>query len=391
MRIAEYIFWCCLTLVVYVYCLYPILLFVIYSLAQIVRDARYLVTRTDRRVRSRAREELPPVSLVIPAYNEEQSLPGKIVNLRQLDYPPDKRDVIFVSDGSTDRTNEILKTVQDAWVRSILLPERRGKFNALNHGVEQARHDLIVFSDASTLFAPDAIRNLVRHFSDPRVGVVCGSVQLVGNPESRQTEGVYWRYESSLRLMEGRLGATLYASGCNYAVRRQCYRPLTSEDLTDDLMVPLRARQLGYRVVDDPEALATEFSAGSVKGEFTRRVRLAVGGFRALREVIKLPLMNLTGIAFLSHKLLRWMLPFLLIALLVSNGFLLTFSRYAVAFVAQLCFYLWAVLGFLFRDRLRHYRLALFGYFLVTIQLAFLVGFWRYLCGRSESAWQRVQ
>jgi cellulose synthase/poly-beta-1,6-N-acetylglucosamine synthase-like glycosyltransferase len=390
MKTAGYVFWICLALVVYVYCLYPILLFLIYSLVQAVRDLRYLATRRDRRPRLQTSADLPPVSLIIPAYNEERSLPGKTINLKQLDYPYDKLEVILVSDGSTDGTNDILQSLRDPRMRAVLLPVRRGKFHALNHGVEHARHDIIVFSDASTHFAPDAVKNLVRHFSDPRMGVVCGAVRLVGNAESRQTEGLYWKYESSLRLMEARLGATLYASGCIYAVRRQCYRPLAPQDLTDDLVIPLRARRLGYRVVDDPEAWATEFSADSVKGEFTRRVRLALGGFRTLKEIVCLPLWNFTGIAFLSHKLLRWILPFLLIGLLVSNGFLLQSPGYQMALVAQSCFYLWAALGFLFRRQMQSSRYALFGYFLVTIQLAFLVGFWRFLLGRPGSAWQRV-
>jgi cellulose synthase/poly-beta-1,6-N-acetylglucosamine synthase-like glycosyltransferase len=389
-KTAEYIFWGCLVLVVYVYCLYPVLLFLVYCLVQAVRDLRHLATRRDRRACLQASADLPPVSLIIPAYNEERCLPGKIANIEQLDYPHDKLEVIFLSDGSTDRTNEILHSLQDPRMRAVLLPFRQGKFNALNHGVEHAQHDIIVFSDASTLFAPDAVKNLVRHFSDPGLGVVCGAVRLVGNAESQQTEGLYWRYESGLRLMEARLGATLYASGCIYALRRQCYRALSPQDLTDDLVIPLRARKLGYRVLDDPEALATDFSADSVKDEFTRRVRLAVGGFRAVKEIVSLPLWNFTGIAFLSHKLLRWILPFLLIGLLVSNGFLLQSPGYQMALLAQACFYLWAALGFLFRGRMQRSRYALFGYFLVTIQLAFLVGFWRFLFGRPGSAWQRV-
>jgi cellulose synthase/poly-beta-1,6-N-acetylglucosamine synthase-like glycosyltransferase len=390
MKSAEYVFWSCLVLVVYVYCLYPVLLFLVYSSVQAVRDLRYLATRRDRRARLQTSADLPPVSLIIPAYNEARSLPGKIINLEQLDYPYDKLEVIFVSDGSTDGTNAILQSLPDPRMRAVLLPVRRGKFQALNHGAECARHDIIVFSDASTLFAPDAVKNLVRHFSDPGLGVVCGAVRLVGNAESRQTEGLYWKYESGLRLMEARLGATLYASGCIYAVRRQCYRPLAPQDLTDDLVIPLRARKLGYRVLDDPEALATEFSADSVRGEFTRRVRLAAGGFRALKEIVCLPLWNFTGIAFLSHKLLRWILPFLLIGLLLSNAFLVQSPRYQMALLAQASFYLWAALGFLFRSRMQGSRYALFGYFLVTIQLAFLVGFWRVLFGRPASAWQRV-
>jgi cellulose synthase/poly-beta-1,6-N-acetylglucosamine synthase-like glycosyltransferase len=327
---------------------------------------------------------------VVPAYNEERCLPEKLANLEQLDYPPGKIEVVFVSDGSTDGTNEILTGLKHPNWRTIVVSERKGKFNALNHGVSEAHSEILVFSDASTLVARDAIRKLVRHFSDVRVGAACGSVQLVGGVESRQTEGVYWKYESMLHMMEGRLGATVTASGAIYALRRHCYKVLESSDVIDDFIIPLHARKMGYRVLYDPEAIATEFSADSVKGEFTRRVRLAVGSFQALSRIKGLPLANYLGFALLSHKLLRWILPFLLIGVFVSNAFLLNHAFYVFLFLCQVAFYVWAGLGFLFRRKMQRVRFALVGYFLVAIHFAFLVGFWRYLWGQTGSTWERV-
>ena len=194
---------------------------------------------------------------------------------------------------------------------------------ALNHGVKHAKHDILVFSDASTLFAPNVVFNLTRHFSDPRIGVVCGSLKLMGSEESDRTEGTYWRFERVLRLMESRLGATINASGAIYALRRKCFVPLRAGDLIDDFLIPMSARKLGYKVMEDPEAVATDFSVDTVKGEFTRRARLAVGSFRALRRMELASLRGFTGFAFVSHKLLRWLFPFLLLAMLASNMFLL--------------------------------------------------------------------
>jgi cellulose synthase/poly-beta-1,6-N-acetylglucosamine synthase-like glycosyltransferase len=386
----ECVFWLSVAGVIYTYFLYPVLLFLCYALAQLRSDLRYLVARGDRRAGSLEPEELPGVSFLIPAYNEQQHLANKLANLGQIDYPRHKLQVVFVSDGSTDRTNEILQGVTDPNIEMVVLPKRSGKPIALNHAAARARHEILVFSDVSTLFAPDVVRNLVRHFSDSRVGAVCGAVQLVGNAESQQTEGVYWKYESMLHLMEARLGATVTASGAIYALRRSCYQPLEPGDVIDDFLVPMHARRLGYQVLHDPEAIATEFSADSVQGEFTRRVRLAVGSFRALPRIAGLPLWNFAGIALVSHKLLRWILPFLLIGLLVSNCLLWRGSFYRVALVFQLAFYLWAGLGFLLRKRMQKMRYALVGYFLVAIHLAFLVGFWRYLWGQGDSTWQRV-
>ena len=387
-RWATISFWLCLFLVAYTYFLYPLLLFLFYAAAQLRRDWLYLMGRRNRRVSSPA--DLPGVSLVIPAYNEQGGLPEKLENLRQLDYPAEKFEVLFVSDGSTDGTNALLRQARDPWLQVVFLPERKGKAGALNEGVARARHDVLVFSDAATIFAADALTKLVRHFADPRVGIVCGALQFRGSDEALATEGLYWKYESMLRVMESRLGATLTASGAIYALRRGCYRRLEVDDWIEDFQIPMRARRRGYRVVYDPEAVAWERAAPTVAGEFARRVRLATGSYRAVAELARLPFFSFAFWAFVSHKLLRWMLPFLLVGLLVSNACLWQEPAYRAALVIQLCFYLWAGLGFVFRRQMQRVRFGLVGYFLVAIHLAFLVGFWRFLSGRGGSTWQRV-
>lgn len=386
---AEYVFWACLLLVAHTYLLYPLFLLAACSLVQVVRDWRYLRSRQDRRVVAAPTEPLPAVSLVIPAYNEQMRLPEKLVNLRQLDYPADRLEVIFVSDGSTDGTDVLLSREAPA-MQTVVLPSRGGKANALNHGVARASHEILVFSDAATLLARDAIRKLVRHFVEARVGVVCGALQFRATAESRGTEGVYWAYESILRLMEARLGATLTASGALYALRRGCYLPLSPDSLVEDLLIPMHARRLGYRVLYDPEAVGTDYAAATVSGEFTRRVRVAMGSFLVLRQLVSIRLDAVTTFAFVSHKLLRWILPFLLIGLLASSALLWAHPLYRGALAVQLLFYAWAGLGFLLRRRVEGVRYALFAYYLLAIHLAFLVGFIRVLRRRTESAWQRV-
>jgi len=387
---AKWLFWVCLSLVLYSYFLYPVILFGAYSLSQIRRDWRYLTSRRDRRAPSPEVAQLPGVSLVIAAHNEKDFLPGKIKNARELDYPANKLDLVFVSDGSTDRTNEILRNLEEQNFRALLLPRREGKANALNQGVALAKCDILIFSDAATLFSPDAIKKLVRHFSDPTVGVVCGALQFYATEESRQTEGVYWKYESMLRLMEGRLGATLTASGAIYAIRRVCFRDLAKDTIIEDLVIPMHARKEGFRVVYDPEAVAVDFAASSVTGEFTRRVRLALGSFRALGDLIRTPLEGFALLAFVSHKLLRWIVPFLLIGTIASNCLLLSSSLYRALFLVQVLFYLWAAIGYLLERRAKQVRFGLLGYFWLAMNLAFLVGFWRFLFSHRDSTWQRV-
>lgn len=388
--VLEGAFWTTLLLVVHTYVLYPATLFAAYALAQLRRDCGYLGRGEDRRRQRLADAELPRVSLVVPAHNEEDVLPAKLANLAALDYPPEKIEVIFVSDGSTDRTDNILAGASAANRRVLRLPRRGGKANALNHGVAAARGEVLVFSDASTLFAPDAVRQMARHFIVPTVGVVCGTLRFQGGSEFQRTEGIYWRYEKALRVMEARLGATLTASGAIYALRRQAWSPLSPDVMIDDFVVPLHARRAGYGVAFDPEAVATEFAAESVADEFTRRVRLAVGSFRALGALVSVRLSPFTAFAFFSHKVLRWVLPFLMLGLLASSALLCAQPFYRGALLAQLLFYAWAFAGFWFKERMAPLRYGLIGYFLLAINLAFLVGFVQYVTGRPEVKWKRA-
>jgi cellulose synthase/poly-beta-1,6-N-acetylglucosamine synthase-like glycosyltransferase len=387
---ALWVFAICAALVFYTYFLYPLILLAIYSASQVVRDLRYLGTRQERRRCAPRDGELPTLSLIIAAYNEQDHLPAKLQNLAAMTYPIEKLEILIVSDGSTDATNAILQQAQLSNLRTIFLPVRGGKPNALNCGVSEAKNSILIFSDAATLFQPDALLQLVRHFQEPSIGVVCGALRFVATAESKATEGIYWKYESALRLMEGRLGATLTASGAIYAMRRECFQPLDASTLIDDLVLPMRARKLRFRVLYDPEVIGTEFAASSVRGEFTRRVRIAIGSFRALGELSRVPLDFMTLLAFLSHKLLRWMVPFALIGMFFSNFFLLSLPAFQLILIAQILFYAWAATGFLLQNRLPHMRYALLGYFLVAMNAAFLVGFVRCLLGNYKPAWQRV-
>ena len=390
MTAIEGVFWACCLLTAHTYLLYPVFLFGASSVVQVWRDWQYLRTRLERRRIPAEPGELPAVTLIIPAYNEARHLPDKLANLRALDYPKERLRILFVSDGSADGTNALLSGVEGGNLEVLYLPIRSGKASAVNQGVACARTGIVVFSDAATLFAPDALRKLVRHFADSRVGVVCGALRFEASTESRQTEGVYWRYESMLRLMESRLGVTLTASGAIYAMRRECFVPLSADTLVEDLLVPVNARRKGFRVLYDPDAIATDFASSTVAGEFTRRVRIATGSFRALGEILRGPLDPMTAFAFFSHKLLRWILPFLLLGMVFTSATLWEQPAYRALFVAQLVFYIWAAVGCAFRRRIQRVRYALLAYYLLAIHLAFLVGFMRFLTGQRGVEWRRV-
>jgi cellulose synthase/poly-beta-1,6-N-acetylglucosamine synthase-like glycosyltransferase len=388
MHVTKWIFWLALGLVAYAYILYPAALWII---CRIARRAHGHDTASACQSTPALPHNCPTVSLVVPAFNEQAHLPAKLANLDEIDYREDRMEAIFVSDGSTDGTDALLATVCRPRFRVFRLPSRQGKPSALNRAAAAAFGDILVFSDASTIFAPDAVRNLVRHFADPRVGVVCGALGFTRTAESAGTEGVYWTYETALRRMEGQIGATLTASGAIYAVRRSCFRPLAPDTILEDFLVPMTARRLGYRVLYDPEARACDTAAPTVGGEFTRRARLAAGSFRALVPLLRAALSSPAVFwAFLSHKLLRWLVPVFLVALAAAGIALRARPVYGFALALQAAFYLWALAGLVFRERLRKVRFALVGYFLVAMNLAFLVGLARSVSGRQPVTWTRV-
>jgi len=383
MHVVEWTFWSCLALIVYAYAGYPLLLG---AFGQLIRREG-----SGRAGATEAPFDWPAVSLLIPAYNEAPHLRAKLDNLDAIDYPRDRLEILFVSDGSTDATAEILAAAERPGLRLLLLPTRQGKPSAMNLAVSRSRHDILIFCDAATLVAHDAVKKLVRHFADPGVGVVCGAVELGHTAESAATEGVYWKYEMALRRGEARIGATLTALGPFYAIRRAACRPLPSDAILEDFLRSMTARRLGYQVVDEPRARAIDLAAPTVAGEFTRRVRLAAGSFAALAPLTRAA----TGTpavfwSFISHKLLRWLAPFFLLGLLATSLLLWQQPLYRLAIFVQAVVYLWALAGMAFRKRLQNWRFALLGYFLVAMNLAFLVGFARSLTGRQPVTWTRV-
>lgn len=383
------VFWTAVAMVIYAHIGYPVVLFVCYGLVQMKRDWQFLHHRRDRRRGELPDAELPTVTMLFAAYNEEEHLAEKLENTKQLQYPEGKLQVVIVSDGSSDRTNAILAAVNDPRFEVVIRTERAGKCAALAVAVERARNNIFVLCDGSTMFAPDALRKLVRHFQDPAIGAVCGALSFQCNAESSQTEGLYWKYETALRLMEARMGATLTPSGAIYAVRGDIYKPPSPDVLVDDILTLMNVRSSGYEVHYDPEAKAVDFPATSVAGEFHRRVRIGTGSFRALPALLRTPKTRFTSFAFFSHKLLRWILPVLMILIFASNLFLLHNGFYRIALLAQVTILLWAALGYVFRVSLSSVRFSLVGYFLVAMNLAFLVGLVRSLSGGKEASWQR--
>jgi cellulose synthase/poly-beta-1,6-N-acetylglucosamine synthase-like glycosyltransferase len=331
----DIIFWTAAAIVVYVYVGYPLLL---------VAWSRF----APREVR--AAPELPAVSVIVASREDGSRLRARIRNLRSLDYPPSRMQIVVVSDGADEATHEALAPYRD--VDAVFLPPG-GKARALNAGVEASRHPVLVFADVRQRFATDALRALVAPLADPEVGGVCGELVLDCEDRTGPSAGIgegiggYWKYEKWLRRHESLIGSTVGATGAIYALRRSLWRPLPAETILDDVLAPMRAVMAASRMVFAPDARAFD-AAVPARAELRRKIRTLAGNYQILWQEPRLlnPFANPVWIQYVSHKVGRLLVPYALAATLVSSAALVTTAPiYALAFAAQVAFYALAIYG----------------------------------------------
>lgn len=383
MLLLNVIFFASTALVVYHYVLYP---------AMVILLARAAGRPTPPRDPEDA--DLPTLCVVIAAYNEERVIHDKLLNTLSLDYPADKLEVVVAADGSTDATHVIAGQFADRGVRVLHDLQRRGKTAALNRALAIARGDIVVFSDANNLFNTDALRKLVRHFSDPRVGGVCGLKQIFesANRESAVGDGLYWRYESAIKMAESRLGSITNADGEIFAIRRALYRPLDESLINDDAAITFELVRSRYRVLYEPLARSYEQASVTIEDDFNVKVRMVSGGFQSLAHYWRflLPPRGPFTFAFFSHKILRWTAPELLVAMLVSSAILAASgSAFFMAMLSmQLAFYLLAAAGWLLRRR-GPLALPLYvPFYFCAMNTAALFGLYRHLTRSTQ--WKKA-
>jgi cellulose synthase/poly-beta-1,6-N-acetylglucosamine synthase-like glycosyltransferase len=379
-------------LVVYSYLLYPFVLAAVGALAQMTRDARYVFGKQDRR--TCAGVPLPPVAVVIAAYNEERHIRDRIANLLALDYPPDRLRVYIGSDGSGDGTGAILGACADPRVHALVFPENRGKASVLNDLVARTAEPIIVFSDANTFFDRDALRLLVARFADPGVGCVSGELRLKASAGGNNQDSLYWRIEQFLKFFEARIGGLLGANGAIYAIRRDLWSPLPADTVCDDFCVAMNIAAAGYRLEYEPRAWAEEDTPEAIGEEFRRRVRIGIGNFQALVRHPEYLWRTSPGtrFAYFSHKVLRWIAPHLLLVGFAASLLLALQQPAWGAFAAfQLLAYAgaWALYAASERGRRLPAPLRIPA-FLFALNWAFLVASWRFAGGRYGGSWRRT-
>lgn len=334
------------------------------------------------------------VTIICAAHNEEFVLQKKVENFLALEYPEDKLSLLIGSDGSTDGTNAILQSYEQHPRVCVRYYERSGKPSTINRLMQETSGDLIVFTDANTLYAPDAIMKFVRHFSDPQVGGVCGNLQLI--PSSRSIgalgEEAYWEYETWLKKMEGTIYSTLGATGAVYAIRRELFvEQPTDGQYADDFLLPLRITAKGFKIIFDRHVAAFEETTSSMTREFSRKIRVAVGTFNTISLVrdIASNLPPFVRYALFSHKYLRWIVPFFLLGVFASSLLLfLTAGLFGWLLLLEGCFLLLVALGWigeLFRLRLGKLSLP---FYYCTINFALLIGWCKFFFTTPASTWK---
>ena len=366
------LFWVSAGLLAYTHVGYPLVLWLLARL-----------TRT--RALPAGGGELPSASLVVAAYNEEAVIAGKVHNVLALDYPRDRLELIVASDGSTDRTVALARA---AGADAVLDLPRGGKALAQDAGVAQAHGQIVVFSDANSLWAPEALRALVAPFADARVGYVCGQVRFTRPAGGSNEEGAYWRYEMAVRSLESRLGGITAGNGAIYALRREHHEP--GDPYTGDLSLPFRMAKRGLRAVYASAALAEEPMVPTLEGEFRRKRRMMS---RAWGTILRGGMLSPRGYGPLfafelaSHRLLRYASPLLHLLALGTNIALLGQGWvYTVTLALQVAFFLAAALG-----AFVPFRPARLAYYYLLVTGSILFGFWDWVRGGAPLVWEKAE
>ena len=374
----KVILWMGIFLLFYVYWGYPIIL-------------HFLAKRTNRLVQKK--ENFPSVTLLICAYNEEQIIEEKIKNSINLDYPPDKLRIVIASDGSTDRTNDIVEKYSNESLVLMDYPERRGKIDVINRTIPKLKSELVIFTDANTICEKDVIRKLVRNFNDKSVGAVSADVVLRNDQTTYgKTELLYYQYERWIQKNESDFNSAVGTDGGLYAIRTKLFVPTPPNIILDDFVISMNIAKNGHRVIFDEEAVAYEKSTLSYREEYLRKSRVVAGAIQCIMLKEGIPSIKLRRLffCFVSHKYIRWMIPIILIVIFFTNIRLLSSGDilYSVTFLIQITFYLLAVLDLFIMRKMRFVVTAIPFYFCL-VNCAALYGIYKGLFNKQPVKWQK--
>jgi poly-beta-1,6-N-acetyl-D-glucosamine synthase len=341
---------------------------------------------------------VPEVTLLVSAYNEAEFIERKIKNSLDLDYPSGKIRWVFITDGSTDETPDIIRNY-----KNILLlhqPERKGKVAAMNRAIKYVETPYVIFNDANTLLNPLSVREILKHYSDPRVGGVAGEKKIISKERDRAAgagEGIYWKYESLLKKLDSEFYSVVGAAGELFSVKTSLFHEAAPDTIIEDFVQSLQICMEGYVIRYEPNAFATETASLSMREEQKRKIRIAAGAFQAmgilkgLFNVFRNPALSFQ---FISHRVLRWTLcPLCLVIFFISNAFLISYKVeqfYLVVFLLQIVFYALGGIGWIVAGRDLKIKAFYIPYYFLFMNLSVFIGFYRFIRKKQSVIWEKA-
>lgn len=380
-------FWISVFFIFYTYLGYGIILYILVKIKEFFRKSKEAVLP----------KELPDITLLIAAYNEESIVKEKMLNCEALDYPKDKLHILWVTDGSSDRTNELLKTYPNVTIAYD--PQRGGKTSALNRGISFVKTSLVIFNDANAMLNTGAIKEIVRLFNDDKVGCVSGEKRVFSTDAQGATagEGIYWKYESTLKALDFRLYSAVGAAGELFAIRTHLYEIMPKDTLLDDFILSLRVAMKGYKIAYSSKAYAQEDASLNMIEEQKRKVRISAGGIQSIARLT--PLLNifkydLLSFQYISHRVLRWTITPLLLFILLPINLILAYwgnDLYAWLLIPHILFYLMGWSGYQLDKKNIKNKLLYIPYYFLFMNVNVIKGFFFLRKNRGNGAWEKAK
>jgi len=382
------LFWICLFIIFYTFLGYGILLYIIICIKRLFSKPFIFNKIT----------AVPSVALIIAAYNEESIIKEKIEDCLALDYPKEKLKIIFITDGSSDQTPQII--AENKAVELLHIDERNGKMAAIKRVIPFIKDDIIVFTDANTFLNPQAIKELVKHYQNQKVGAVAGEKRILVNATadaSAAGEGFYWKYESALKKWDYELYSNVGAAGELFSIRANLYQPVESDTIIDDHMIAMRIAEKGYIIAYEPNAYALETASADSKEELKRKIRIAAGGIQSILRLKKSanPFYNpILTFQYISHRVLRWAItPWLMLLVLILNLMICyqnpLSNLYQIILIGQFLFYIASILGFILEGKKIKIKVFFIPFYFSLMNYAAMAGAIRYFKGKQSAAWEK--
>ena len=389
------LFWILFAIVGYTYFGYAVLLFIM------VRTKRFFSKKKEETELNS--EQYPNVCLFVTAYNEKDYIEQKVANSFALNYPKEKIQYLWITDGSNDGSPEILRKYPELEV--FHLDERKGKMHAMNRGMHFVKSPIVVFSDCNTLLGENSVLEIVREFINPKVGCIAGEKRIMENVSDEAAgagEGIYWKFESWIKKMDSELNSAVGAVGELFAIRRELFEQVEEDTLLDDFIISLRIAMKGYKISYVPNAWAMETASINVSEEMKRKKRIAAGGIQTLirlKSLLNPFRFGLLSFQYISHKVLRWSIAPLSLFLLLPVSFIIllrdkTFTEFNFIsgfFWLQFVLYIVAILGYIFQHQKTKLKIWFVPYYFASMNYASLVGWLRFLQGKQSVKWEKAK